>query len=89
MIAKKSDRCISGHPVAESSKALGALTCFGLPGQHALGMFDGARVSDLRYVRHAERHGLSSGEQGTMPVATAATPAHRPESRREDADDDQ
>jgi acetolactate synthase-1/2/3 large subunit len=50
MIETKSARRVGGHLVAESLEALGADTCFGLPGQHALGMFDGVRTSDLRYV---------------------------------------
>ncbi|MFD7921733.1 thiamine pyrophosphate-binding protein [Streptomyces sp. NPDC059740] len=39
-----------GDLVVESLAALGARTVFGLPGQHALGMFDALRRSDLRYV---------------------------------------
>jgi acetolactate synthase-1/2/3 large subunit len=41
VIEKKSDGHTGGHLVAESLKALGTKSCFGLPGQHALGMFDG------------------------------------------------
>ncbi|MCF3148191.1 thiamine pyrophosphate-binding protein [Streptomyces platensis] len=36
--------------VVESLAALGARTAFGLPGQHALGVFDALRRSALRYV---------------------------------------
>ncbi|OEV11383.1 thiamine pyrophosphate-binding protein, partial [Streptomyces nanshensis] len=39
-----------GDLVAESLAALGARTVFGLPGQHALGLFDALRRSPLRYV---------------------------------------
>ncbi|MGW1377117.1 thiamine pyrophosphate-binding protein [Streptomyces sp. NPDC002446] len=39
-----------GDLVVESLTALGATTVFGLPGQHALGMFDALRRSTLRYV---------------------------------------
>ncbi|MFE0194032.1 thiamine pyrophosphate-binding protein [Streptomyces sp. NPDC058989] len=39
-----------GDLVVESLAALGATTVFGLPGQHALGMFDALRRSALRYV---------------------------------------
>ena len=39
-----------GDLVVESLTALGADTVFGLPGQHALGMFDALRRSALRYV---------------------------------------
>ncbi|BCK71101.1 acetolactate synthase [Streptomyces libani subsp. rufus] len=39
-----------GDLVIESLAALGARTVFGLPGQHALGVFDALRRSALRYV---------------------------------------
>ncbi|MEV6566313.1 thiamine pyrophosphate-binding protein [Streptomyces kronopolitis] len=39
-----------GDLVVESLTALGADTVFGLPGQHALGIFDALRRSALRYV---------------------------------------
>ncbi|MFD7441378.1 thiamine pyrophosphate-binding protein [Streptomyces sp. NPDC059909] len=39
-----------GDLVIETLAGLGATTVFGLPGQHALGMFDALRRSDLRYV---------------------------------------
>ncbi|MGI5257929.1 thiamine pyrophosphate-binding protein [Streptomyces angustmyceticus] len=39
-----------GDLVVESLAALGAGTVFGLPGQHALGVFDALRRSALRYV---------------------------------------
>lgn len=39
-----------GDLVVESLTALGAHTVFGLPGQHALGVFDALRRSALRYV---------------------------------------
>ncbi|MFC6061740.1 thiamine pyrophosphate-binding protein [Streptomyces ochraceiscleroticus] len=39
-----------GDLVVESLQALGAQTVFGLPGQHALGLFDALGRSPLRYV---------------------------------------
>ncbi|WP_234426765.1 thiamine pyrophosphate-binding protein [Streptomyces niger] len=39
-----------GDLVVESLQALGAQTVFGLPGQHALGLFDALGRSALRYV---------------------------------------
>ncbi|MEU6118056.1 thiamine pyrophosphate-binding protein [Streptomyces sp. NPDC047117] len=39
-----------GDLVTESLQALGAQTVFGLPGQHALGLFDALSRSALRYV---------------------------------------
>ncbi len=41
---------IGGDVVIESLRALGADTCFGIPGQHALGLFEALRRSDMRYV---------------------------------------
>ncbi|MGY5125846.1 thiamine pyrophosphate-binding protein [Streptomyces nigrescens] len=43
-------RRTGGDLVVESLAALGARTVFGLPGQHALGVFDALRRSTLRYV---------------------------------------
>ncbi|MCB5911994.1 thiamine pyrophosphate-binding protein [Streptomyces pinistramenti] len=43
-------RRTGGDLVVESLAALGAGTVFGLPGQHALGVFDALRRSALRYV---------------------------------------
>ncbi|MCC3771038.1 thiamine pyrophosphate-binding protein, partial [Streptomyces sp. UNOC14_S4] len=39
-----------GDLTLEALTALGATTVFGLPGQHALGLFDALRRSPLRYV---------------------------------------
>ena len=41
---------IGGDVVIESLAALGADTCFGIPGQHALGLFEALRRSEMRYV---------------------------------------
>ena len=41
---------IGGHVVVESLEALGAEAVFGLPGVHALGIWDGLRDSRLRYI---------------------------------------
>jgi acetolactate synthase-1/2/3 large subunit len=41
---------IGGHVVVESLEALGADTVFGLPGIHALAIWDGLRESRLRYL---------------------------------------
>ncbi|MEU2431295.1 thiamine pyrophosphate-binding protein [Streptomyces sp. NPDC007861] len=45
-----SDRRNGGDLVVETLAGLGATTVFGLPGQHALGMFDALRRSDLAYI---------------------------------------
>ncbi|MBP3045050.1 thiamine pyrophosphate-binding protein [Arthrobacter jiangjiafuii] len=39
-----------GDLVVETLSALGATTVFGIPGQHALGLFDALTRSDLRFV---------------------------------------
>jgi acetolactate synthase-1/2/3 large subunit len=39
-----------GHLVVETLEALGAEVVFGLPGQHALAIFDALRDSELKYV---------------------------------------
>ncbi|MBE0010748.1 MULTISPECIES: thiamine pyrophosphate-binding protein [unclassified Arthrobacter] len=39
-----------GNLVVETLSALGATTVFGIPGQHALGLFDALSRSDLRFV---------------------------------------
>lgn len=39
-----------GDLVVETLSALGATTVFGIPGQHALGLFDALSRSDLRFV---------------------------------------
>jgi acetolactate synthase I/II/III large subunit len=41
---------IGGHVVVESLEALGAETAFGLPGVHALGIWEALRASQVRYV---------------------------------------
>ncbi|NEB74198.1 thiamine pyrophosphate-binding protein, partial [Streptomyces sp. SID14478] len=43
-------RRIGGDLVIETLAGLGATTVFGVPGQHALGLFDALRRSALRYV---------------------------------------
>ncbi len=39
-----------GDLVVETLQALGARTVFGIPGQHALGLFDALSRSDLQFV---------------------------------------
>ena len=41
---------IGGHLVAESLEALGAEVAFGLPGVHALAIWEGLRTSNVRFV---------------------------------------
>ncbi|WP_236245094.1 thiamine pyrophosphate-binding protein [Streptomyces sp. CC210A] len=80
---------IGGDLVVETLRGLGATTVFGLPGQHALGMFDALRRSDLAYVGlrvennagfAADAYGRVTGEAAplllsTGPGALTALPA--------------
>jgi acetolactate synthase-1/2/3 large subunit len=44
---------VGGHLVVESLEALGAEVAFGLPGIHALGIWEALRTSEVRDVRSA------------------------------------
>ncbi|APU40359.1 thiamine pyrophosphate-binding protein [Streptomyces sp. TN58] len=78
-----------GDLVVETLRSLGATTVFGLPGQHALGLFDAVGRSDLRLVTlrvennagfAADAYGRITGEAAplllsTGPGALTALPA--------------
>ncbi|MFJ5773506.1 thiamine pyrophosphate-binding protein [Streptomyces sp. NPDC093094] len=68
-----------GDLVVETLAGLGATTVFGLPGQHALGLFDAVRRSDLRYVGlrtennagfAADAYGRITGEAAPLLLST-------------------
>lgn len=68
-----------GDLVVETLTGLGATTVFGLPGQHALGMFDALRRSSLRYVGlrvennagfAADAYGRITGEAAPLLLST-------------------
>ncbi|MYT71435.1 MULTISPECIES: thiamine pyrophosphate-binding protein [unclassified Streptomyces] len=68
-----------GDLVVETLAGLGASTVFGLPGQHALGLFDALRRSDLRYVGlrvennagfAADAYGRVTGEVAPLFLST-------------------
>jgi acetolactate synthase-1/2/3 large subunit len=70
---------IGADLVVETLKALGADTVFGEPGQHALGLFDALRRSDLRYVGNrtepsatfaADGHARTTGRVTPLVVST-------------------
>ncbi|WP_416975217.1 thiamine pyrophosphate-binding protein [Streptomyces sp. 4F14] len=70
---------IGGDLVVETLSSLGATTVFGLPGQHALGMFDALRRSGLRYVGlrvennagfAADAYGRVTGEAAPLLLST-------------------
>ncbi|WP_030210820.1 thiamine pyrophosphate-binding protein [Streptomyces sp. NRRL S-87] len=68
-----------GDLVVETLQGLGATTVFGLPGQHALGVFDAVRRSDLRLVTlrvennagfAADAYGRLTGEAAPLLLST-------------------
>ncbi|HET6857717.1 MAG TPA: thiamine pyrophosphate-binding protein [Streptomyces sp.] len=68
-----------GDLVVETLQGLGATTVFGLPGQHALGMFDALRRSSLTYVGlrvennagfAADAYGRVTGEAAPLLLST-------------------
>ncbi|GGV11666.1 acetolactate synthase [Streptomyces griseoflavus] len=68
-----------GDLVVETLAGLGATTVFGLPGQHALGVFDALRRSGLRYVGlrtennagfAADAYGRVTGEAAPLLLST-------------------
>lgn len=68
-----------GDLVVETLHGLGATTVFGLPGQHALGMFDALRRSSLSYVGlrvennagfAADAYGRITGEVAPLLLST-------------------
>ncbi|MFI8104257.1 thiamine pyrophosphate-binding protein [Streptomyces sp. NPDC086023] len=68
-----------GDLVVETLQGLGATTVFGLPGQHALGVFDAVRRSDLRLVTlrvennagfAADAYGRITGEAAPLLLST-------------------
>jgi acetolactate synthase-1/2/3 large subunit len=63
-----------GDLVVESLVALGARTVFGLPGQHALGLFDALRRSSLRYVGSRTELNAAFAADGHARVTGEVTP---------------
>ncbi|WP_406395107.1 thiamine pyrophosphate-binding protein [Streptomyces sp. NBC_00887] len=68
-----------GDLVIETLRGLGATTVFGLPGQHALGMFDALRRSSLAYIGlrvennagfAADAYGRITGEVAPLLLST-------------------
>lgn len=66
---------IGGDVVVETLRALGADTVFGLPGQHALGLFDALRrAGDLRVISGRVENNLAFAADGHARARLAADP---------------
>ncbi|MEV6826713.1 thiamine pyrophosphate-binding protein [Amycolatopsis sp. NPDC051102] len=66
---------IGGDVVVETLRALGADTVFGLPGQHALGLFDALRrAGDLRVISGRVENNLAFAADGHARARLAANP---------------
>ncbi|MGI5506023.1 thiamine pyrophosphate-binding protein [Lentzea sp. CA-135723] len=63
-----------GDVVVETLEALGARTVFGIPGQHALGLFDALRRSGLRYVGSRTEVNAAFAADGHARVTGEVTP---------------
>ncbi|HRO93896.1 thiamine pyrophosphate-binding protein, partial [Citricoccus sp.] len=68
-----------GDLVVETLHALGARTVFGIPGQHALGLFDALSRSELEFVSNrvennaafaADGYSRATGEVGVLFLST-------------------
>ncbi|WP_329049516.1 thiamine pyrophosphate-binding protein [Amycolatopsis sp. NBC_01488] len=66
---------IGGDVVVETLRALGADTVFGLPGQHALGLFEALRrADDLRVISGRVENNLAFAADGFARARLAADP---------------
>lgn len=66
---------IGGDVVVETLRALGADTVFGLPGQHALGLFEALRrAGDLRVISGRVENNLAFAADGFARARLAADP---------------
>jgi acetolactate synthase-1/2/3 large subunit len=66
---------IGGDVVVETLRALGADTVFGLPGQHALGLFEALRrADDLRVISGRVENNLAFAADGHARARLAANP---------------
>ncbi|MGW4062396.1 thiamine pyrophosphate-binding protein [Amycolatopsis sp. NPDC004747] len=66
---------IGGDVVVETLRALGADTVFGLPGQHALGLFEALRrAEDLRVISGRVENNLAFAADGHARARLAADP---------------
>lgn len=65
---------LGGSLVVETLRRLGADTCFGLPGQHALAIFEGLRESEMRYVGLRTEVAASFAADGYARASGRAAP---------------
>jgi acetolactate synthase-1/2/3 large subunit len=78
-LGERSDGRNGGDVVVETLAALGVSHVFGIPGQHALGLFDAIRRSDLTFVSSriennsafgADGYARATGEVGVLFLST-------------------
>ncbi len=74
VVATGSGRRSGGHVVVEALTALGVRTVFGLPGIHALGIWEGLRTSPLRYVGLRTELNAGFAADGYARVSGRPTP---------------
>jgi acetolactate synthase I/II/III large subunit len=65
---------IGGHVVAESLRALGAEVVFGLPGVHALPMWEGLRATELRVLGFRQELNAAFAADGYARVTRKPAP---------------
>ncbi|MDQ6729214.1 MAG: thiamine pyrophosphate-binding protein, partial [Actinomycetota bacterium] len=74
IVAPRSGRRLGGHVVVEALAALGVRTVFGLPGIHALGIWEGLRTGPLRYVGLRTELNAGFAADGYARVSGRPTP---------------
>jgi acetolactate synthase-1/2/3 large subunit len=73
-MAQTSTVRVGGHLVVESLEALGAETVFGLPGIHALAIWDGLRTSEIRSIAFRSELDAGFAADGYARVSGRAAP---------------
>jgi acetolactate synthase-1/2/3 large subunit len=73
-VAQATRTRIGGHLVAETLEALGAEVAFGLPGVHALAIWDGLRSSGIRYLGFRTELNAAFAADGYARASGTPTP---------------
>ncbi len=74
MAKTKAATRIGGHAVAESLAALGAEVVFGIPGVHALPIWEGLRTTELRVLGFRQELNAGFAADGYARVTGRPTP---------------